>query len=253
MFTRSRASRRARVRRDDRRDVALRSTFANRGIRQAFAHQPLRPSPPTRACVSTFTAQTPSRARTETRAARCREGHRHVHAVACATKARPRSGELARTLSSGKTAAKLVGRAGNDPATNGLDVLSSRSGGSRRTRLAIGLPPSPRRRSASRHETPRLRGKALSRALRRSSVAPLIAPRAPRIGRGKPREVSPAPADPRVGLIAALSTAVQNASSSGDLAAARVALDALNRLMTDPTAVSASPVIELAERRRSER
>jgi len=54
---------------------------------------------------------------------------------------------------------------------------------------------------------------------------------------------------PRAALLAALTNAVRDAAAAGDLAAARVAHEALGRLLTEPG--SASAVVDLnAERER---
>lgn len=47
------------------------------------------------------------------------------------------------------------------------------------------------------------------------------------------------PASPRVAAIEALSTAVRDATVAGDLDAARIALDALNRLLVEQPGVPA--------------
>lgn len=82
-----------------------------------------------------------------------------------------------------------------------------------RVRARFAAPPAPSPKRAS--------GKA------QAKVAP-SAPTMPRAGAN----------DPRSGLIAALTAAVRDATACGDLAAARVALDALNRLLAGAPAPS---------------
>ncbi len=62
-----------------------------------------------------------------------------------------------------------------------------------------------------------------------------------------PIAAPPAPS-PRDALVRALTTAIADASAAGDLSAARVALDALGRLLAEPTGAPAT-VVDLASRR----
>ncbi|MEI8257971.1 MAG: hypothetical protein WCJ30_20025 [Deltaproteobacteria bacterium] len=59
--------------------------------------------------------------------------------------------------------------------------------------------------------------------------------------------------DTRSSLVVALTAAIRGATACGDLAAARVALDALSQLVAEPTPVGPAAVADLAGRRRGER
>ncbi len=103
------------------------------------------------------------------------------------------------------------------------------------------LPPKPAARVASRprHVTP-----TLPIAATKGPATPVVAP--------LPPSAPTAPANPRQALLASLTDAIRDASGSGDMGAARIAMEALAKLIGDGSS-AASPVVDLAEATRKRR